>query len=86
MIRFALPLFSFVLANAVFAADNGLITLQCDHSVKETVARFEEAVRSKESLGFIVFTEIDHAAAATRFCLTLRPRTVIAFGKANNGP
>ena len=85
VIRFALPLFSFVLANAAFAADNGLITVQSQHSVKETVARFEEAVRSKESLGFMVFTEIDHAAAAKRFGLTLRPRTVIVFGNPKLG-
>jgi uncharacterized protein (DUF302 family) len=56
----ALPLVSLALANAAFAADNGLITVQSHYSVKETVARFEKAVQSKESLGFMVFTEIDH--------------------------
>ena len=54
----------FAFANATLAADNGLITEQSRYSVKETVARFEAAVKEKESLGFMVFTEIDHAAAA----------------------
>jgi uncharacterized protein (DUF302 family) len=85
LMRFALPLFSFALANAAFAADNGLITVQSHYSVKETITRFEEAVRAKGSLGFMVFTEIDHAAAAKKFGLTMRPRTVIVFGNPKLG-
>jgi len=85
MMATLLPLVSLALANAAVAADNGLITVQSHHSVKETVARFEEAVRSKESLGFMVFTEIDHAAAAKKFGLTLRPRIVIVFGNPKLG-
>lgn len=85
LMRFALPLFSFALANAALAADNGLITVQSRYSVKETITRFEEAVRDKGSLGFMVFTEIDHAAAAKKFGLTMRPRTVIVFGNPKLG-
>jgi uncharacterized protein (DUF302 family) len=33
-----------------------------------------------EAAGFTVFTEIDHAAAAKKFGLDMRPRTVIVFG------
>lgn len=80
-----LPLVSLSLANAALAADNGLITIQSHHSVKVTAARFAEAVRSKEALGFMVFTELDHATAATKFGLTLRPRTVIVFGNPKLG-
>ena len=83
----ALPLVSLSLpfVSAASAADNGLITVQSRYSVKETVARFETAVRAKESLGFMVFTEIDHAAAAKKFGLTMRPRTVIIFGNPKLG-
>lgn len=80
-----LPFVSFAFANAAVATDNGLVTVQSHHSFKETIARFEEAVRSKASLGFMVFTEIDHAAAAKKFGLTLRPRTVIVFGNPKLG-
>jgi uncharacterized protein (DUF302 family) len=80
-----LPVLSFALAQAASAADDGLITVQSRHSVKETVARFTEAVRSREAMGFMVFNEIDHAAAAKKFGLTLRPRTVIVFGNPKLG-
>ena len=73
------------LASPALAADNGLVTAQSRYSVKETIARFEEAVRAKESLGFTVFTELDHAAAAAKFGLTMRPRTVIVFGNPKFG-
>jgi uncharacterized protein (DUF302 family) len=43
------------------------------YSVKETVARFEAAVKQKEAAGFTVFTEIDHAAAAKKLGLDIRP-------------
>jgi uncharacterized protein (DUF302 family) len=67
------------------AGENGLITKPSSHSVRETVDRFSQAVTSK---GWMVFTEIDHAAAAEKQGLQLRPRTVIVFGnpKAGSGP
>ncbi len=65
--------------------DQGLVTKRSNHSVPETVERFENAIKAK---GFIVFTEVDHAAAATKYGLDLRPRTVIIFGnpKLGTGP
>jgi uncharacterized protein (DUF302 family) len=75
----------FEFAHAAFAADNGLITEQSRYSVKETIARFEAAVKAKESLGFMLFTEIDHAAAAKKIGLEMRPRTVIVFGNPKSG-
>jgi uncharacterized protein (DUF302 family) len=71
-------------ANA-HAADDGIITKPSKYSVKETVARFEAAVKQKEAAGFTVFTEIDHAAAAKKFGLDIRPRTVILFGNPKLG-
>ena len=75
----------FALVSASYSADDGLITTQSRYSVKETIARFEEAVKAKESLGFMVFTEIDHAAAAKKFGLEMRPRVVIVFGNPKLG-
>jgi uncharacterized protein (DUF302 family) len=67
------------------AADDGLITKPSKYSVKETVTRFEAAVKQKEAAGFTVFTEIDHAAAAKKFGLDMPPRTVIVFGNPKLG-
>ena len=67
------------------AADDGVITKPSKYSVKETVTRFEAAVKQKEVAGFMVFTEIDHAAAAKKVGLDLRPRTVIVFGNPKLG-
>ncbi len=70
---------------AARAADDGLISKPSRYSVEETVARFEAAVRQREAAGFTVFTEIDHAAAARKFGLDMRPRTVILFGNPKVG-
>ena len=72
-------------AVATHATDEGLITKPSKYSVKETVARFEAAIKQKEAAGFIVFTEIDHAGAAKKFGLDMRPRTVIVFGNPKLG-
>jgi uncharacterized protein (DUF302 family) len=72
-------------AAAAHAADDGLITKPSKYSVKETVTRFKAAVAQKEAAGFMVFTEIDHAAAAKKFGLDMRPRTVIVFGNPKLG-
>ena len=73
------------LAHGALAENNGIITVQSRYSVKETIARFEQAVRAKEALGFTVLTEIDHAAATKKFGLAMRPRTVIVFGNPKLG-
>jgi uncharacterized protein (DUF302 family) len=69
-------------ANAGFAVDSGLITKSSNYSVAETVQRFEKAVTEK---GWIIFTEVDHAAAAAKVGQTMRPRTVILFGNPKIG-
>jgi uncharacterized protein (DUF302 family) len=63
----------------------GLITKPSSHSVKETVERFEQAVKAKSANGWMIFTEIDHADAASKNGLTLKPRTVIVFGNPKLG-
>jgi uncharacterized protein (DUF302 family) len=68
-----------------FAAESGLITKESKHSVGETVQKFESAVNAGSSNGWMVFTEIDHAAAAEKNGLKLRPRTVIVYGNPKLG-
>jgi uncharacterized protein (DUF302 family) len=83
--RLALLLAICATAVITHAADDGLITKPSRYSVKETVARFEAAVKEREAAGATVFTEIDHAAAAKKFGLDMRPRTVIVFGNPKVG-
>jgi uncharacterized protein (DUF302 family) len=66
-------------------ADNGIITKPSKYSVIDTISRFEAAVKSREDAGFIVFTEIDHAAAGKKFGFDMRPRTVVIFGNPKLG-
>jgi uncharacterized protein (DUF302 family) len=65
-------------------ADGGLITKFSNFSVQETIERFEAAIKSKAAGGWIVFSRIDHAAAAKDAGLDMRPRTVIIFGNPRN--
>jgi uncharacterized protein (DUF302 family) len=53
--------------------------------VQETVSKFQAAVKQREGAGFTVFTEIDHAAAAKKFGIDMRPRTVVVFGNPKLG-
>ncbi len=63
-------------------ADSGLVTRPSAHSVPATLQRFAAAVQAE---GWVVFTEIDHAAAATAAGLSLKPRTVVLFGNPRAG-
>ena len=67
------------------ADKDGLITKPSRYSVTDTVGRFETAVKAREAAGFVVFTEIDHAAAAKKFGLDMRPRKVLVFGNPKLG-
>ncbi len=68
-----------------YAAEAELIAQPSNHSVHETVERFERAVKAKAANGCMVFTEIDHAAAASQNGITLKPRIVIVFGNPKLG-
>jgi uncharacterized protein (DUF302 family) len=74
-----------VLTTMTAAADSGLITKASRYSVKDTVERFEAAVRRRQADGYMVFTQIDHAAAARTVGLAMLPRTVIVFGNPKVG-
>jgi uncharacterized protein (DUF302 family) len=74
-----------VMSSSAGFADNGLVTKPSKYSVQETVEKFEAAVKSKASAGWVIFNRIDHAAAAKDAGLEMRPRTVIIFGNPKAG-
>jgi uncharacterized protein (DUF302 family) len=67
------------------SADSGLITKPSQYTVQETVEKFEAAIKSKAAGGWVVFSRIDHAAAAKDAGLNMRARTVIIFGNPKAG-
>ncbi len=64
------------------AAADGLVTRPSTHDVDGTISRFESAVRAA---GWVVFSQIDHAAAAKAVGLALDRRTVVLFGDPRTG-
>jgi uncharacterized protein (DUF302 family) len=66
-------------------ANGGLITKASRYSVQETIERFEAAIKSKATAGWVIFSRIDHAAAAKDAGLDMRARTVIVFGNPKSG-
>jgi uncharacterized protein (DUF302 family) len=64
------------------AQQGGMVTRPSAHNVRTTLDRFGAAVREA---GWIVFTEVDHAAAAQAVGMTLRARTVVLFGNPRAG-
>lgn len=66
-------------------ADRGLMTKASRYCVQETIERFEAAIKSKAAAGWVIFSRIDHAAAARDAGLQMRPRTVIVFGNPKAG-
>lgn len=64
------------------ALSDGLVTRPSAHSVRETLDRFAAAVRAAD---WVVFTEIDHAAAAKAVGMQLRSRAVVLFGNPRAG-
>ena len=63
-------------------ADPDLVTLPSAHGVPETVACLKALLAQK---GIEVFAQIDHAAAARKVGLQLRPTQVLIFGNPKAG-
>jgi uncharacterized protein (DUF302 family) len=61
---------------------NGLITIQSNYSVAETINRLVSIAGSK---ALITFCRIDHAANAIQQGLQLRPTELIIFGNPKAG-
>ena len=72
---------TFVAPLFVLAVD-GLVTKPSSHSVDATIDKFEAAVKKR---GFVVFTRLDHAAAAEAAGLKMTRATVIVFGNPRLG-
>jgi uncharacterized protein (DUF302 family) len=64
------------------AQQQGLVTIDSAQAMRPTLDRFAAAVREA---GWIVFAEIDHAAAARDVGMPLRGRTVVLFGNPRAG-
>lgn len=64
------------------APRDGLVTRASAHDMRGTLDRFTAAVRETN---WVVFTEIDHAAAARAVGMALPGRTVVLFGNPRAG-
>ena len=83
LVRFAGVIVFTCAPTYAFAADPpGLITVPSNNSVADTIQRFEDAVKAS---GWMVFTRLDHAAAAEKYQQKLLPRTVIVYGNRASG-
>ena len=63
-------------------AVDGLIVLQSNHSAADTMQQLIDAVTQR---GILVLAHIDHAAAAAKAGLALRPTDLLIFGNAKAG-
>ena len=63
-------------------AAGGLVTKQSQYSVAETVDRLERAVKARD---LVVIARVDHAGAAQKAGLTLRPTQLLIFGNPKAG-
>jgi uncharacterized protein (DUF302 family) len=72
-----------VLAASMGAQAQAMLT-QADspHSFEQTVQRLEKII---EARGLVMFAKIDHADAAQKAGLTLRPTQVLIFGNPKGG-
>lgn len=63
-------------------AKKGLVTIQSNHSVKDTADKIVSIIEAK---GMTVFARVDHQQNASGANLTLRPTQVIMFGNPKAG-
>jgi len=63
-------------------AGEGLIIKISNHSVQETMDKFEKIVKDK---GFNVVARVNHSAAAAKSGATLRPTELLIFGNPKLG-
>jgi len=61
---------------------DGLVTLQSNYPVPDTIDRLSDAVTTA---GLQVFARVDHAAGAREVGLELRPTELLVFGNARGG-
>ena len=63
-------------------ADDGLVTTESNHTVKDTIDRVAASLAAK---GVAVFARIDHAAGAASVGMPLRPTELLIFGNPRAG-
>ena len=63
-------------------AVDGLTTIKSNNGPEETMERLKAAVIAK---GMMVFAEIDHADAAAKVSMVLRPTSLLIFGGPKGG-
>jgi uncharacterized protein (DUF302 family) len=79
---FAVAIAVFLVAAGAASAGEGLVTKPSNHSVDETLDRLEAALKER---GFIIFTRLDHAAAAQSMGLKMPRSTVLVYGDPRVG-
>lgn len=60
----------------------GIVDLQSNHSVDQTVARIEQILRDK---GVTLFAVVDHSGEAAKVGLDMRPTKLLIFGNPKAG-
>src|SRR5271169_914386 len=63
-------------------SDDGLVTIESNHSVTDTIDRVAASLAAK---GIAVFARIDHAAGAASVDMPLRPTELLIFGNPRAG-
>jgi uncharacterized protein (DUF302 family) len=63
-------------------ADSGMVLVNSHHSVANTTARLETALKER---GILVFAHLDFTADAARAGLTMRPEQLLIFGNPRSG-
>lgn len=61
---------------------DGLITIESNHTVEDTIDRVAASLAAK---GITVFARIDHAAGAASVGMPLRPTELLIFGNPKAG-
>ncbi len=63
-------------------ANHGLVSLASNHSVEETVQRFEALLQEH---GIVIFARVDHSGEAEKVGLHMRPTKLLIFGSPKSG-
>jgi uncharacterized protein (DUF302 family) len=83
LLRSIVVVAAFILVTAApAAAQDGFISKPSAHSAAVTLDRLESALKER---GFMIFTRLDHARAASSMGLTMPASTVLVFGNPRLG-
>lgn len=69
-------------ASGLAADADGLVRVKSAHGVKETLDRLETALKAKD---VSIVARVDHAAAADKVGMQLRPTALLIFGNPKAG-